>query len=134
MIGPARRGDTYAFRKMLEQGADWCLSSDWPVSTLNPFEIIETAVTRQARRRDGPKKPFLPDQSMTVAEAVMGYTTHAARACWRAGFTGQLRPGFSADLIVLDRDVFACPAHVISDTQVLLTLFRGRVVHRSGAV
>ena len=132
MIGPARHPDTYAFRKMLEAGADWCLSSDWPVSTLNPFEIIETAVTRQARRADGPKVPFQPRERMTVEEAVMGYTTHAARACWRAATTGQLRPGFSADLIVLDRDIFACAPDGISDTKVLLTLFRGRAVHRSG--
>lgn len=132
MIGPARHPDTYAFRKMLAAGADWCLSSDWPVSTLNPFEIIETAVTRQARRADDPKPPFRPDQRLTVAEAVAGYTTHAARACWRADSTGLLRPGFSADLIVLDRDIFACAPEEISDTQVLLTLFRGRAVHRSG--
>ena len=47
MIGPMRWRDVSAFRKMLDAGADWCLSSDWPVSTLNPFEIIETAITRQ---------------------------------------------------------------------------------------
>lgn len=131
MIGPSRLGGTYAFRKMLDAGADWCLSSDWPVSTLNPFEIIETAVTRQARRVEGPKPPFLPDQALTVQECVLGYTTHAARACWREGFTGMLRPGFSADLIVLDRDIFTCPADEISATEVLLTLFRGFVVHSS---
>lgn len=130
MIGPARMADTYAFRKMLDAGADWCLSSDWPVSTLNPWEIIETAVTRQARRADGPKPPFLPDQALTVEEAVLGYTTHAARACWRAGFTGMLRPGLSADLILLDRDVFALPPAELSDTRVLLTLFQGREVWR----
>lgn len=134
MIGPDRHGDTYAFRKMLEAGADWCLSSDWPVSTLNPFEIIETAVTRQARKADGAKEPFQPDQRLTVEEAVMGYTSHAARACWRAGLTGQLRTGFSADLIVLDQDIFTCAPDAISDTRVLLTLFRGKVVHRAGAV
>ena len=131
MIGPARRGDTYAFRKMLEAGADWCLSSDWSVSTLNPFEIIETAVTRQARRAEGPKEPFLPDQALTVEEAILGYTTHAARATWRDGFTGMLRPGYSADLIVLDRDILACDPREISDTRVLCTLFKGAEVHRA---
>ena len=131
MIGTARQGDTYAFRRMLDAGADWCLSSDWPVSTLNPFEIIETAVTRQARRADGPKPPFLPDQALTVEECVMGYTTHAAAACWRGHHTGALRPGFSADIILLDRDIFTCNPSVISDTQVLLTLFKGRAVHRA---
>jgi len=131
MIGPARRKDTYAFRKMIEAGAEWCLSSDWSVTTLNPFEIIETAVTRQARRDEGPCAPFLPDQVLSVEEAILGYTVNAARACWRDGFTGMLRPGYSADLIVLDRDIFACAADEISDTQVLLTLFKGVATHRA---
>lgn len=134
MIGAARESQTYAFRRMLEAGAGFCLSSDWPVSTLNPFEIIETAVTRQARQCEGPKPPFLPDQALTVAECVAGYTVHAARACWREGFTGQLAPGFSADLILLDQDIFTCDPARIGDTRVDLTLFRGRIVHRSGAL
>ncbi len=103
MIGPSRWPDTYAFRRMLDEGADWCLSSDWPVSTLNPFEIIETAITRQKRLDDDP----------------------------RAAFTGMLRVGFSADLIMLDRDIFACPATEISATRVLLTLFKGAEVWRA---
>ena len=133
MIGRARRADTYAFRKILDAGADWCLSSDWPVSTLNPFEIIETAVTRQARKVDGPRAPFLPDQALTVEEAVLGYTSHAARACWRSGFSGMLRPGFSADLILLDRDLFAITPSEISEIRVLLTLFKGSEVWRNPA-
>ena len=60
MIGAERLGDTYAFRKLLDAGADWCLSSDWAVSTLNPFEIIETAVTRRARRGENPRAPSCP--------------------------------------------------------------------------
>ncbi len=133
MIGPDRRGETYAFRKMLNAGADWCLSSDWPVSTLNPFEIIETAITRQVRRAENPREPFLPDQALTVEECVQGYTVNAARACWREHFTGMLRPGFSADLIVLDQDIFACPADRISETRVLCTLFRGQEVYRDSS-
>lgn len=128
MIGADRLAQTYAFRSLLNHGADWCLSSDWPVSTLNPFEIMETALTRQARRADGPKPPFLPEQALTIHETVLGYTAHAARACWRDGFTGILRAGFSADLILLDRDVFAIPADELSETSVLLTLFKGRPV------
>ena len=131
MIGPDRRGEVYAFRKMLDAGADWCLSSDWPVSTLNPFEIIETAVTRQPRVADGFREPFLPDQRLTLDEALLGYTSHAARACWRNGFTGYLRPGFSADLIVLDRDIHAIPPQELSQTRVLCTIFKGSPVHRA---
>ncbi len=132
MIGPVRRPLTYAFRRMLNAGADWCLSSDWPVSTLNPFEIIETAVTRQAPLAEGAREPFLPDQALTVAECVLGYTAQAAAACWRSAYSGRLRVGHSADLIVLDQDIFACPPHRISATKVLLTLFKGRAVYRPG--
>ncbi len=131
MIGPARQSDAYAFRKILDAGADWCLSSDWPVTTLNPFEVIETAVTRQPRRAEAHRAPFFPDQSLTVDEAVLGYTTHAARASWRADFTGKLRPGYSADLILLDQDIFAVRPDVISETRVLFTLFKGREVWRA---
>jgi len=131
MIGRARWPDVYAFRRMLEAGADWCLSSDWAVSTLNPFEIIETAITRQKRADDHPAEPFLADQALTIEECVQGYTVNAARACWREAFTGMLRAGFSADLILLDRDIFACPATDISATRVLSTLFKGVEVWRA---
>jgi predicted amidohydrolase YtcJ len=131
MIGPARWPDTYAFRKMLDAGADWVLSSDWPVSTLNPFEIIETAITRQKRQDDTPEPPFFPDQALTIAECVQGYTVNAARACWRDHFTGMLRTGYSADLVILDQDIFACPSAQISQTRVLSTLFKGNEVWRA---
>ena len=131
MIGRARWPDTYAFRRMLNAGADWCLSSDWAVSTLNPFEIIETAITRQKRADDDPLAPFCADQALTIDECVQGYTVNAARASWRDHISGMLRPGFSADLIVLDRDVFTCPAPEISATRVLLTLFKGAEAWRA---
>ncbi|MBN8631103.1 MAG: amidohydrolase [Rhodobacterales bacterium] len=130
MIGRTRWPDVYAFRRMLNAGADWCLSSDWAVSTLNPFEIIETAITRQKRTDDHPEDPFFADQALTIAECVQGYTVNAARASWRDHDTGMLRPGFSADLIMLDRDIFACPATEISRSRVLLTLFKGAEVWR----
>lgn len=133
MIGKARWPDTYAFRKMLDAGADWCLSSDWAVSTLNPFEIIETAITRAKRRDDDPQEPFFADQALSIEECVQGYTVNAARACWRGHYTGMLHTGYSADLIVLDQDVFAVPADRISDTKVLLTLFKGNAVWRDPA-
>lgn len=130
MAGPRRLTNIYAFRRMLDAGASWCLSSDWPVSSLNPFEIMETAVTRQARLAEDPLEPFLPQEALTTSECVLGYTTHAAAACWRGDCTGRLLPGFSADLIILDQDVFACAPREIGNTRVLLTLFKGREVFR----
>lgn len=130
MAGEARLANIYAFRRMLAAGAGWCLSSDWPVSTLNPFEIMETAITRQAQLAEDPLEPFLPEEALTIEECVLGYTAHAAAACWRGDTTGRLLPGFSADLIMLDQDIFTCAAQDISNTNVLMTLFKGREVHR----
>ncbi len=129
MIGTARETNTYAFRQMLNAGAPYCLSSDWPVTTMNPFEIIETAVTRQPSGRED-VAPFHPNERLTMLEAVLGYTAHAAAACWRGHYTGRLMPGFSADLIVLDQDILTCDPYDIGKTNVMLTLFQGRDVHR----
>lgn len=130
MAGAARLSNIYAFRNMLNAGAAWCLSSDWPVTTLNPFRIMETAITRQVPIADGPLEPFLPQEALTIEECVQGYTANAAAACWRGDFTGRLLAGFSADLIILDQDILACAPQEISNTHVLLTLFKGREVHR----
>jgi len=131
MIGPARLQQVYPFRTLLRLGTAACLSSDWPVSTLNPFEIIETAITRQARRNDSPREPFLPHEALTIEECVAGYTVQAAAASWRGSYTGRLVPGYSADLILLDQDIFACDPWKISDTRVLLTVFKGAEVYRA---
>ena len=130
MIGPSRLPFTYPFRSLIDAGAPFCINSDWAVTTLNPFEIIGAAVTREPPRRRGRAAPFYPEQRLTVAEAVQGYTTGAAAACWREHFTGQIRPGYSGDLIVLDRDILTCDPYQIAETEVLLTLFKGREVHR----
>lgn len=133
MIGPARAPWAYANRSLIDAGAPWCINSDWAVTTLNPFEIIGTAITREPPRHRGRAAPFFPAERMTIDEAVLGYTTHAAAACWRGNHTGALRPGFSADLIMLNRDIFTCDPHTVAETQVLLTLFKGRAVHRAAS-
>lgn len=127
LIGPARRAQTYPFRQLIDAGAPWCLSSDFSVSTLNPFDIIETALTRQPPGGTAP--PFLPAERLTLDEALLGCTTHAAAACWRSD-AGMLRRGLSADAIILDRDITTCDPAEIHTTNVLLTLFRGAEVWR----
>ena len=129
-IGVPRLPFTYPFRSLIDAGAPYCLNSDWAVTTLNPFEIIGTAITREPKRSRGRAEPFFPAQRLTVSEAVQGYTTHAAAAAWRSHYSGQIRPGYSADLILLDRDIFTVDPYEVAETQVLLTLFKGREVHR----
>lgn len=133
LVGPDRMAWVYPNRALIDAGAPYCINSDWAVTTLNPFEIIGAAITREPPRRRGRAEPFHPEHRMTLDEAVQGYTTHAAQACWRGSFTGALKPGFSADLILLDRDIFAVDPYEIAETRVDLTLFKGRPVHRSSA-
>lgn len=131
MVGNARGQWMYAFRSLRDAGALLTLSSDWTVSTLNPFEIIETAITRQPPRKEGDHPVFLPEQRLTLAECIEGYTINAARAGWRLDDTGSLSLGKHADLILLDCDIYACDAYEIGDTKVLLTLLGGREVWRA---
>jgi hypothetical protein len=133
MVGEERGRWMYAFRSLVDAGAGYALSSDWGVSTLNPFEIMETAITRQPPARPNTHPVFLPEQRMSREECVKGYTTFAADAAWRSTDTGSLSVGKYADLIILDRDIFTCDVYRIGETAVLLTLLDGREVYRDPA-
>ncbi|MER5173809.1 amidohydrolase [Thioclava kandeliae] len=128
MAGPALAETIYPFRSIIEAGAPFCLTSDWGVSTLNPFEIMSTALTRQVPGQ--PAMPvFLPHERLSRAQVLTGYTTGAAAGAWRPD-TGSLRVGAQADFIVVDRDVTRCDPHELGATQVELTVVGGREVYR----
>ncbi|WP_347313456.1 amidohydrolase [Defluviimonas sp. SAOS-178_SWC] len=129
MVGAARGRWMYAFRSLRDAGALLALSSDWTVSTLNPFEIIETAITRQPPKKEGNHPIFLPEERLTLCECIESYTINAATAGWRQAETGSLSLGKWADLIMLDRDIYDCSVYEIGDTKVLLTLLAGREVY-----
>lgn len=131
MMGETRGRWMYAFRSLIDAGAPYALSSDWGVSTLNPFAIMQTAVTRQPEKKSREHPVFLPEERMSIEEAVRGYTVNAAAAAWRSADTGSLAAGKFADLIVLDRDIFSVESHEISATEVQLTLLGGKEVHRA---
>ncbi len=128
LVGEARGRFTYAFRSLRDARAEIVLSSDWTVSTLNPFEIMETAITRQHAGGLGNLPPFIPQEALSIGDCVMGYTVNAARAGWRDHETGSLEAGKYADFIVIDRDIFTCPANEIGATKVLATFLGGRAV------
>jgi predicted amidohydrolase YtcJ len=130
ITGPRMARWIYPFRSLIDAGATCALSSDWGVSTLNPFKIMQTAITRQPPNRDRNYPAFLPEERLTLDECIKGYTVNAAAAAWRSADTGSLEFGKYADLIILDRDLFAIDPHDIADTQVLLTMLGGREVHR----
>ena len=132
MVGPERGKWMYAWKSFVDAGAPYACSSDWGVSTLNPFPIMQTAMTRRPEGK--PDHPvFLPEQRIGVEDVVRGYTVNAAAGAWRERDTGSLTPGKFADLIVLDRDIYSVDPEAIGETQVLLTMLAGKPVHSAGA-
>jgi hypothetical protein len=131
LVGDARGRWMYPWRSIIDAGAPYAVSSDWGVSTLNPFPIMQTAVTRQPPEKGRDHPVFQPQERIGVEDVVRGYTVNAAAAAWRAEETGSLTPGKWADLILLDRDIFAVDPYDIATTEVDLTLLGGREVHRA---
>ncbi len=124
-LGAERIRSSYAFRGLLDSGATLAFGSDWPVVSVNPFLGIHAAVA--ARTLDG--KVFVPEQSISVEEAMVAYTRGAATALL-SDRIGVLRPGNHADLVMLDRDVLDIPQDELDETRVLLTIVDGKVAFR----
>lgn len=124
----------YALRTQLEAGAVLAFGSDAPVEPLNPLYGIHAAVTR--RRADGSPGPegWYPEQRLTVAEAVRGFTWGAAYAAGLEDRLGTLAPGKLADLVVLDRDIFTCDPMEIREAEVLGTMVGGEWKYRASEV
>jgi len=130
MLGPDRGEWIYPIGALIRKGATCMLSSDWGVSTYDPFQIMQCAVTRQSEHSKGDGPAHTPQHRISIEDAVKGYTVNAAHAAWREACTGSLSVGKYADLILLDRDLFNIPPCEIGQTQVLLTLLAGKEVHR----
>lgn len=120
-IGPERCKTSYAFRSLLDAGACVAFGSDWPVVTLNPFTGIHSAVT--GRTLDG--KTFVPEQNITVAEAIRGYTSGAAYAAGDENMLGKIKVGFAADFVILNQDPFTIAADDLAKVTVKETFVGG---------
>lgn len=127
-IGSERVKTTYAFRSLLDAGAVLAFGSDWFVAPMNPLMGIYAAVTR--RTLDG-KHPegWVPEQKITVKDAVHAYTMGSAYASMEENIKGSLKPGKLADLAVLSDDIFAIDPVKIRDTKVDMTVFDGEVIY-----
>ena len=126
-IGPDRIKGTYAFRSLLDAGVMLTFGSDWTVAPLNPLLGIYAAVTR--RTIDG-KNPngWVPEQKITVEEALRCYTVNNAYAMWMENEIGKIAPGMLADIAVLSDDLFTIAPEKIENVKIDLTIFDGRVI------
>src|SRR5438128_2478944 len=127
-IGPVRIKTTYAFRTLLDTGAKLAFGSDWTVAPLDPITGVYAAVTR--RTLDG-KNPggWVPEQKVTLAEALHAYTVGSAFATFNEKKWGVLAPGYYADVVVLDRNLFATPPESLSAARVSVTIVGGKIVY-----
>jgi len=127
-IGPVRIRTTYAFRTLLATGATLAFGSDWTVAPLDPVLGVYAAVSR--RTLDG-KNPagWIPEQKIGVEEALRAYTWGNAFATFDERTRGVLAPGYAADVVVLDRDLFTLPADSLDQARVRYTIVGGKVVY-----
>ena len=128
ILGPERSSRLYPIGSVVRSGGLYAGGSDWSVSSLNPLDAIQVAVTR--RGPDAPAGPaWLPDELVDLPTAIAAYTTNGAFLSFEEKRRGSIEAGKAADLIVLDRNLFKVPAQQIHEANVILTLLEGKVVY-----
>ncbi len=117
LVGPQLNQAIIPLKSLLDSNARLTLSSDWDVSTLNPFVGMEHAITREP-------------QELSLEEAIRAYTINAAYVMRQEHLVGTLEVGKAADFIILDRNIFEIPKLNISSTQVLSTYLEGELIYQ----
>ncbi len=124
VIGPERIKTTYPFRSFIDAGAKIAMGSDWFVAPPVPIMGIYAAVTRatlDGKNRGG----WVPEQKITVEEALRGYTISAAYASFDEQIKGSLEVGKLADFVILDKNLFEIEPEAIRDVRVEMTFVGG---------
>lgn len=128
-LGEARSKLTWQFKTFMNTGAHIQFGSDYPVVDNNPMLEVYRGVTRL--HNDGePFGGWNPEEKLTVAELLTGYTKGSAYGAFRENDLGTLEVGKLADIAVLDRNLFEIPVSEIRDTKVKLTIMDGKIVYQ----
>ncbi len=127
VLGDERSLDLYPIGSLFAIAPVVAAGSDWPVSSADPLAAIEVGITRRAENASaGPG--WIPEQHAELAQMIAAYTRGGAWLDREERERGTLEAGKRADLIVLDRDLFALPANEISDARVLWTIADGETI------
>lgn len=130
-VGRERLRDCYPFRRLLDSGAVLAFGSDWSVAPPSPLEGIYAAVTRQTLDGAHPEG-WVPEEKITVDEALVAYTRSGAFASFEEPLKGSLTPGKLADFVILERDLRQIPPEEIRDVGMRLTVVGGEIVSEAG--
>lgn len=123
-----KRGrNCYAFNTLLKRKIPLVFGSDAPIEPLDPIAGIDAAVNRKPPNA---KKPFYPNERISVSQAVYGFTAAPAFAVGRESERGFLLPGYKADFIILSEDIYNIPKSRLKDIKVVATFFDGRLVYQ----
>jgi predicted amidohydrolase YtcJ len=125
-----REAHSFCWRSFLDSGAIMATGSDYPVADFNPAPAIAQAVTRQLAN-GYPEGGWMPEQCVTVAEAIKAFTAGGAYAIGRDNDLGTLTAGKYADITVWDKNMFAIPKLEIYKVKPLLTLLAGKAVYEA---
>lgn len=128
-LGPQRAAYSYAWKAFLDAGVPLAFGTDYPVEPITPFRGLYAAVTRM---NEAGTKGYFPEEKITRGQALYAYTQGSAYAEWAEMRKGKLAPGYDADFILVDRDLYTVPAPKLLETGVLETFVAGRQVYLSG--
>ncbi|MDH5835481.1 amidohydrolase [Luteimonas kalidii] len=130
-VGPVRIAGAYAWRRFADAGVPLALGSDFPVESPDPRLGLHAAVTRQDRE-GRPPGGWRPDQVLTAAEALYGFTRDAAWAHRDEARVGRLAPGLQADFVVLAQDPLSVPVAQLPALEIRSTWVDGTRVFEAG--
>ena len=125
VIGHERAKTTYAFRSLLDAHVRLAFGSDWFVAPATPIEGIYAAVTRRTLDDKNPGG-WIPEQKISVEDALRAYTQGGAYAEFAEKEKGTLAPGMLADFVILDRDLTKIAPETIRDTKIMMTVVGGK--------
>ncbi|MGB6690466.1 MAG: amidohydrolase [Terracidiphilus sp.] len=125
-LGPQRAAYSYAWEAFLDAGVPLAFGTDYPVEPISPFRGVYAAVTRMNEKGT---MSYFPEQKITRGQALYAYTQGSAYAEFAEKHKGKLEPGYDADFILVDRDLYKVVAPALLFTEVLETFVDGQEVY-----
>jgi len=129
-VGPERERRAFAWKAVSSTNGRLAFGSDWPVVTINPWQGMQVAVTRQDFEGK-PPEGWQPQLRVTMKEAIEAYTMGGAYSMFRENDEGSIETGKLADLIMVSQNVFEIDPHKIGETKVLTTMVGGKIVYEA---